>query len=89
MAKYYIRQPAYVGGGITARYFPAGVITIGDDEQPSRTWLPLDEPAQTALERLGVKREIGSVEEPVAPPEAPDTMAGQQLRRPKRAADRS
>lgn len=88
MAKYFIRQPAYVGSGVTARYLPAGTITIGDDEVPSRTWAPLDEGAQTALERIGVQRAIASVEEPAPPPEEIDTMAEKQLRKPKRAADK-
>jgi len=93
MAKYWIKEAAYVGSGHTARYFPAlSTIVVPDDTQPSRRWMPLDEAAQQALAKLGVNMEIGTVEEPTTPPEPPDTMYETQVpphKRKGRAADRT
>jgi hypothetical protein len=91
MARYLTNTPAYIGSGMAAKYLPAGIITIADEEVPGRRWLPLDESAQAALGRIGVKSEIGIVPEPPTPEEPPDTMYETQVpvsRRKGRAAER-
>ena len=53
-ARYLLTAPAYVEG---SKEHPA-VVEFPESVAPSRTWAPLNPPAQRALKRLGITREI-------------------------------